>query len=66
MTTASSNSLTHPPALHSPIPPGHALTNLGSASNETGLKVPVVKYGPTGPVMTNKEARAGGFTPKVD
>ena len=55
----------YPPALHSPIPPGHALTNLGSANSDIGLKVPVEKYGPTGPVITNKQARAGGFTPRV-
>lgn len=51
--------------MQSPIPPGQALTKLGSASNDIGLNVPVVKYGPTGPAMTNKLARAGGFTPRV-
>ena len=57
--------ITHPPALHSPIPPGQARTNLGSANNETGLKVPEAKYGPTGPVIVNNVARAGGLTPSV-
>ena len=56
---------TYPPALLSPIPPGHALTKPGSASNDIGLKVPVEKYGPTGLVITNKQARAGGLTPRV-
>ena len=58
--------MSNPPAFMSPIPPGHDLTKFGSASNEIGLKVPVEKYGPTGPVITKSMALSGGLTPRVD
>ena len=54
----------YPPILLSPDPPGHALTKPGSASRATGLKVPVLKYGPTGDRITNIRAWFDRFTPK--
>lgn len=55
---------TYPPILYAPTPPAHALTNEGSASKETGLKDPVAKYGPTGPMMTKIIAFPGRDTPR--
>ena len=56
---------TNPPALLSPQPPCHDLTNLGSAIRETGLNEPVLKYGPTGDSIQYNKASLGSFTPSV-
>ena len=42
---------TYAPIFVCPTPPFQALTKLGSVYSSTGLKVPVSKYGPTGPVI---------------
>lgn len=55
---------THPPILKAPTPPFQARTNEGSANRETGLKDPVAKYGPTGPMMTKIIAFPARDTPR--
>ena len=55
----------YPPALTSPTPPGHDLMYFSSASNETGLNVPDLKYGPTGHVTINRRADVGVLTPRL-
>ena len=56
---------TYPPALLSPHPPCHDLTNVGSAIKDTGLNDPVVKYGPTGDKIQYNNASFGSLTPSV-
>jgi hypothetical protein len=57
--------MTYPPIFEAPTPPGHALMNIGSAYRDTGLKVPVEKYGPTGHVKQYSRAEELALTPSA-
>ena len=67
-THSHAHSLTHthsyPPIFESPDPPTHARTNCELAYSETGLNVPVEKYGPTGHVMQYSRAFLLRVTPR--
>lgn len=55
---------TYPPILQSPVPPFQALTYFGLAHRDTGLKLPLEKYGPTGLKITKSRALVGFLTPR--
>jgi len=57
--------LTYDPILAAPFPPGQERTNCGSQYKETGLNVPVVKYGPTGHKRMKNNALVALETPKL-
>jgi hypothetical protein len=53
-----------PPILDSPTPPFQARIKAGSAYNDIGLKVPLGKYGPTGPIIQYSRAVLLLLTPR--